>query len=236
MTQHPLDEPVWASLTGAHRHLAEGGDLARRYPPDVSPFHALADPRDEGAWEQLREVAGAGAQVLLPGLDGAVLDAPLPAGARLVRELPGVQLVATPAAAGAPAAGADPGVVVLGEQDVPEVLDLVERTQPGPFGPRTPLLGTYLGVRDDDGRLVAMAGERMRPPGFTEISAVCTDPAARGRGLASRLVRAVAAGVVARGETPFLHALADNAGALRLYGALGFRLRRTVLFPLVELR
>ncbi|NAZ85759.1 GNAT family N-acetyltransferase [Kineococcus sp. T90] len=217
---------MWASLTGAHRDLAEGGGLGRRYPVDVSPFCALADPREERAWEDLREVAGPGAPVLLPALEG-----PLPAGARLVRDLPGVQLVATGALRAAP----DPGAVVLGERDLPEVLDLVRRTRPGPFERRTPLLGTYLGVRDERGRLVAVAGERLHPPGFTEISAVCTDPAARGRGLASRLVRAVAAGVLARGETPFLHAAAQNTGAVRLYEALGFRLRRTVAFPLVQL-
>ena len=226
MRHHPLDAPVWTSLTGAHRDLAEGGDLGRRYPVDVSPFCALADPREERAWEDLRAVAGAGAEVLLPGLQG-----PLPDGARLVRDLPGVQLVATAALRAAP----DPAALVLGEADVPELLDLVRRTRPGPFERRTRLLGTYLGVRDEQGRLVAVAGERLHPPGFTEISAVCTDPAVRGRGLASRLVRAVAAGVLARGETPFLHAAATNTGAVRLYESLGFRLRRTIGFPLVRL-
>ncbi|WP_432535917.1 GNAT family N-acetyltransferase [Kineococcus arenarius] len=226
MSPHPLDEPVWASLTGAHHHLAEGTGLARRYPPDVSPFCALAAAGDERAWADLRDVAGAGARVMLPGLDAAP-----PAGVRLVRDLPGVQLVAT----GALDARPDPEALELGEDDVPEVLDLVERTRPGPFGRRTRLLGTYLGIRDGAGRLVAVAGERLHPPGFTEISAVCTDPAARGRGLASRLVRAVAAGILARGETPFLHAAAENTGAVRLYGSLGFRQRRTVAFPLVEL-
>ncbi|WP_432490870.1 GNAT family N-acetyltransferase [Kineococcus gypseus] len=222
---HPLDAPVWTSLTGAHRHLAEGGGLARRYPVDVSPFCALADAADPRAWADLRALAGAGATALVPGLALAP-----PAGARVVRDLAGVQLVATPRLRAEP----DPEAVVLGEADVPEALALVERTRPGPFERRTRLLGTYLGVRDGDGRLVAMAGERLHPPGFTEISAVCTDPAARGRGLASRLVRAVAAGVLARGETPFLHAAADNP-AVGLYEALGFELRRRIGFVQVEL-
>jgi predicted GNAT family acetyltransferase len=101
---------------------------------------------------------------------------------------------------------------------------LVARTRPGPFGPRTHEMGTYLGVVDD-GELVAMAGERLHPPGYTEISAVCTDAAHRGRGLATRLVLAVTAGIRERGEVPFLHAAADNVTAIRLYGELGFRLR-----------
>ena len=108
------------------------------------------------------------------------------------------------------------------------MLALVERTRPGPFLPRTIELGTYLGVRDD-GVLVAMAGERLHPPGWTEISAVCTDPAARGRGLATRLVRALVHGIRARGEQPFLHAAADNP-AIGLYESLGFRHRRGVTF------
>jgi predicted GNAT family acetyltransferase len=104
------------------------------------------------------------------------------------------------------------------------MLDLVARTRPGPFGSRTVEMGTYLGFVED-GVLVAMAGERLHPPGYTEISAVCTDADHRGRGLATRLVLAVAAGIRARGEVPFLHAAADNTTAIRLYEHLGFRLR-----------
>nr|WP_281372984.1 GNAT family N-acetyltransferase [Kineococcus aurantiacus] len=113
------------------------------------------------------------------------------------------------------------------------MLDLVARTRPGPFGRRTRLLGTYLGVRED-GRLLAMAGERLRLGSATEISAVCTDPAARGRGLATTLVRAVAQGVRDRGELPFLHAAAQNTRAIGLYEHLGFTLRRTLQFATVR--
>ncbi|MEV5826476.1 GNAT family N-acetyltransferase [Spirillospora sp. NPDC052242] len=123
--------------------------------------------------------------------------------------------------------GAD--VVELGADRVPEMLDLAERTRPGPFWPRTPELGAYLGVRENGG-LAAMAGERLRPPGWTEISAVCTVPEARGRGHAARLVRALAARVLARGERPFLHVAAVNTGAVALYERLGFAVREPVTF------
>ncbi|WP_308206707.1 GNAT family N-acetyltransferase [Paractinoplanes hotanensis] len=106
------------------------------------------------------------------------------------------------------------------------MLDLVARARPGPFGPRTREPGTYLGIRRE-GALVAMAGERMRPPGWAEISAVCTDPAFRGQGLAARLIRAA---VRERGETPFLHAAGTNTGAIRLYLAMGFQHRRDINF------
>ena len=106
-------------------------------------------------------------------------------------------------------------------------------TKPGPFVERTHELGRFIGIRHE-GQLVAMAGERMRPPGWTEISAVCTDPQFRGQGLATRLTLAVAAAIRARGDTPFLHVMADNVTAIRLYETLGFRARRSAPFVVVQ--
>ncbi len=83
---------------------------------------------------------------------------------------------------------------------------------------------------DDQCDLAAVGCCPGRRPGWTEISAVCTDPAHRGQGLATRLVRAVADGIRARGETPFLHTAASNATAIRLYESIGFRLRRATMF------
>jgi ribosomal protein S18 acetylase RimI-like enzyme len=142
----------------------------------------------------------------------------------LLTELDGVQLVAQDVQ-DAP----DPDAVVLGPADVPQMLELVARTQPGPFLRRTIELGEYLGIHRD-GQLIAMAGQRFRPPGWTEISAVCTDAAFRGQGLGARLTLAVAAAIRSRGDTPFLHAAASNVGAIRLYESLGFRLRRKACF------
>jgi ribosomal protein S18 acetylase RimI-like enzyme len=147
-----------------------------------------------------------------------------PAGWSAGEAVAGVQLVARTLRT-----AADPEAVPLGAADVPEMLDLVARTRPGPFLPRTVEMGRYVGIRRG-GALVAMAGERLHPPGWTEISAVCTDAAYRGTGLATRLVRHVAAGIEARGDVPFLHAAAANAPAIRLYEELGFVLRRRTVF------
>jgi ribosomal protein S18 acetylase RimI-like enzyme len=149
----------------------------------------------------------------------------LPAGWEVEMDLAGVQMVATDRFVSRP----DAEAVRLGADDVEEMLDLVARTEPGPFLPRTYRLGTYLGFRRE-GALVAMAGERLHPPGWTEISAVCTDPQFRRQGLSTRLIAAVADGIRARGETPFLHTAAHNETAIRLYQSLGFTLRRPVRF------
>jgi ribosomal protein S18 acetylase RimI-like enzyme len=216
---HVLDNPALASLTGPHAHFAEWHGRVVRYPVDVTPWLALPDEPDAGDWADLAALAGPGAEVPLLGFSGAV-----PAGWEVTFHIEGVQLVDD----GLEAAP-EPEAVRLGPADVPEMLDLVERTRPGPFLPRTIEMGTYLGIRRD-GALIAMAGERLHPPGWTEISAVCTDPAFRGEGLATRLIRAVAHGIRERGETPFLHTGAGNTNAIRLYESLGFRLRRTTTF------
>ncbi|UUU28313.1 GNAT family N-acetyltransferase [Streptomyces sp. DSM 40750] len=209
-----LDNAVWTALDGPHAHFAERFGKAARYPADVYAFAALAEPGDPAAWADLHTLVGPGAVVRVKPVDE------IPAGWEVVGGGQGVQLVDTGLRA-EPA----PEAVRLGLDDVPEILDLVARTQPGPFLKRTIEMGTYLGIRDG-GVLVAMAGERIHPPGWTEISAVCTAPEYRGRGLATRLIRAVAASIRERGDRPFLHAAADNTRAIRLYESIGFTLRR----------
>lgn len=212
-----LDNPAWASLTGPHRRFAEHHGAAVRYLPDVAPFLAVPTGAGPAAWADVGTLAGPGAVVVLAGVRA-------PAGWEVVEEVPGVQMVD----AGVEAHPSSEAVR-LTAADVPEMLDLVDRTSPGPFRERTVELGTYLGIRRD-GKLVAMAGERLHPPGWTEISAVCTEPAYQGQGLATTLVRALVAGIRARGEQALLHASAANTSAIRLYEALGFRVRTRPLF------
>jgi ribosomal protein S18 acetylase RimI-like enzyme len=216
---HPLDNPAYSSLTGPHAHFAERRGNALRYPVDVSPFVALPDAPAAQDWADIAALVGPGGIVPLAGV-----GVPPPQGWEVLFRGSGVQLVDDGIAA-AP----DEEAIQLTAADVPEMLALVERTKPGPFLPRTIELGTYLGIRRD-GELIAMAGERLHPPGWTEISAVCTDAGYRGEGLATRLVHAIADGIRARGETPFLHAAAGNTNAIRLYESLGFKLRRSATF------
>lgn len=211
-----LENPVWAALSGPQACFAEASGDAACYSPDVAPFAALADPGDPAGWGDLANLTRSAL------LTGPALSAG--PGWEAVSRTPGVQMVGR-----AMTGVSDPEAVPLSETDVPEVLDLVERAQPGPFRKRTIALGRYLGIRVD-GRLVAMAGERFRLPGWTEVSAVCTDPDFQGQGLGARLTLAVAAGILERGELPFLHAAADNERAIRLYERLGFEPSHDVVF------
>ena len=216
---HPLDNPVLASLRGPHAHFARRRGNVLGYPADVSPFVGLPDYPDRADWDDLAALAGPGALIALAGV-----LVPPPEGWQVTPIGDGVQLVDDGVTA-----GADDEAVRLGRGDRAEMLDLAERTRPGPFLPRTGELGVFLGIRRG-GALVAMAGERLHPPGWTEISGVCTDDEWRGHGFATRLMRMLVGGIRARGETPFLHALASNTDAVRLYETMGFRLRRTITF------
>ncbi|MEU7866578.1 GNAT family N-acetyltransferase [Dactylosporangium sp. NPDC049140] len=220
---HPLDNPAWHALHGPHARFAEAVGDAVRYQPDVAPFLTVHPDAGPEVWPDVAALAGPGATIAVTG-DG---PAP-PATWEVVEEAGGVQMLDV-----AVEARPEPEAVVLSAADVPEILDLVARTRPGPFKERTIELGTYLGIRHE-GRLVALAGERLHLDGWTEISAVCTDPAYRGQGLATRLVRAVAHGIRARGERPLLHAAAANTNAIRLYESIGFELRRHTAFRVVR--
>lgn len=214
----PLANAVWHALGGPQRSVALTGPGAARFDPDVSVFAAVPDEPDAGAWSALAALDVAADVPLV--LFRERVD--LPEGWTVLRDLPGVQLLAEGLA------GARSGrVVVLGPEDVPAMNDLVRRTRPGPFRPRTPELGTYVGIREGD-RLVAMAGQRLHLPGRREISAVCTDPEHRRRGLARELVDDLVARTAADGERAFLHVAADNAGAIALYRSMGLVATREV--------
>ena len=222
-----LDRPVWASLTSLHAGLAQGGALAKRYLPEVNRFASARDDSD-AALAALAALVQAAEPVF-------VLQVPairIPPGLVASKLAAGVQMVA--AAAVAADAGPDE-VIPLGDADAQEMLALATLTEPGPFLRQTHRMGSFVGIRFG-GRLAAMAGERFRFPGCTEVSGVCTHPDFRGRGLARRLSRHVAAGIAARGDMAFLHAWKTNTAAIRLYESLGFRLRCEVNVAVLERR
>jgi ribosomal protein S18 acetylase RimI-like enzyme len=213
--KHILDRPVWSALTTRQATLAEGGDLARRYQPSIVPFASARDDSPE-ALAALGALAADGQSLLVVQADPIVL----PAGCVATLTAEGVQMLLKRT----PPAMTDTRIERLTEADAPAMLELATLTKPGPFSLRAQALGEFFGVRIG-GRLAAMAGERMKQDGMTEISGVCAHPDFQGRGLGRLLSVFMANRILARRETPFLHAYATNAAAIRLYESIGFELR-----------
>jgi predicted GNAT family acetyltransferase len=215
---HILDRPIWSALSTSHADLAIGDQRAKRYPATIVPFAATGDDSDDSQ-RALAALVGPDETIVVLQLDDVVV----PPGLALVSRAAGVQMLY----AGAPLQVADARVQRLGPDDAAEMLALAELTRPGPFSLRAQRLGTFWGVKID-GRLVAMAGERLRQPGLAELSGVCAHPDVQREGYGRLLSAFVTAQILARGETPYLHAYASNTGAIRLYESIGFTLRAEV--------
>jgi GNAT superfamily N-acetyltransferase len=223
VSTHALDNPIWHALTSAHARFAEETGfvedslLARRYPPDVSPLAALCEP-SAMAFKAMARILRPGGMAGFFTTDlWALPDGWTSVYTGLISQMVCKRLLEAP----------DIPARALEAADTNAMLELTRLTRPGPFEERTVELGTYLGIHDA-GVLIAMAGERFRLEGFTEISAVCTHPEYRARGYARALVHRLASSIMARGETPFLHVVTDNTNAIRAYESLGFRERRQI--------
>ncbi|MBM2619404.1 GNAT family N-acetyltransferase [Actinoplanes sp. LDG1-06] len=216
-----LDDPVGLSLRGPHRHLARWVGQAVTYEAEVASFASVPLDPSAADWNDLARLLGTGQLADL-------FSAPVtpPRNWTPVFALDGVQMISDGRET---TSTTTVEVAQLGHADVPDMLALTAETRPGPFWPRTVELGAFYGVRDS-GSLVAMAGERLRPSGWTEISSVCTAGTHRGRGLAAQVVHAAANRITACGKRPFLHVAANNHDAIRLYERLGFTVRRQVRF------
>ena len=214
---HPLDNVIWQALTTRQAQFAEVSDHARRFIREVTLLSGFEEPSDEG-YASLAGLIEAGGTVAV-FLDDPYEDR---AGWEFVAGAPLLQMVCENGAARSRSNGHE--ILELGLPDSPEMLDLTALTKPGPFGSRTHELGTYVGIRDG-GKLVSMAGERLKVPGYTEVSAVCTHPDHAGKGYARVLMMEVMRRIRERGDTPFLHVRQDNSRAIALYERLGFRTR-----------
>lgn len=224
MAAHPLDNPVWTALATTQAHWAQTSALARRFPNAIGPLAGFEAPTRE-AYASLSELFPTG------GVAAICLDAPpeLPSMWKLIEVAPMLQMIYTDGKLPPPAAD----FVELSAADAPEMLALATLTKPGPFASKTHELGDFIGIKRD-GKLAAMAGERLRAPGFTEVSAVCTHPEHLGRGYAAGLMVEIMRRILARGETPFLHVRSANLRAIELYRRLGYVERH--LFQLTILR
>jgi GNAT superfamily N-acetyltransferase len=227
---HPLDNPIWRALTTCQAHLAKSGKFARRFPNDVTSLGGFPEP-SQAAYDSLASILD---DVNRTGL---LFDSPQtpPTGWTLVAGGALLQMIHENGRTGVSSTPVFPAgeIVEMGAAEAPEMLALAQLTKPGPFGLRTRELGTYLGIRQE-GRLAAMAGERLHIPGYTEISAVCTHPDHLGRGYAAALMSTLMERICGRGEVPFLHVREDNTRAITLYERLGFKKRVLLHFAVVR--
>ena len=210
-----LDRPIWSALETRHRDFSEGDGPARRYQPGFLPFAAARSDTPQ-AIAELAALTRPGETLMFLQADPVVV----PDGFEVLTQADGVQMLAGDIPASIP----DETIVRLGEADAEAMLELATLTKPGPFSLKSLQLGRFWGVREN-GRLVAMAGERMKQPGFTELSGVCTHPDHRGKGYARRLSLHVATRIFEAGDRPYLHAYTSNRAAVALYEAIGFSLR-----------
>ncbi|RUW76427.1 MULTISPECIES: GNAT family N-acetyltransferase [unclassified Mesorhizobium] len=221
---HLLDRPIWSALSSRHQSFAQGDSLAKRYRPSIVPFAATAAD-DTASLDALGR--------LIPPLESSIVvqaDAiVLPAALSAISTASLVQMIAEQPVQ----AVSDERIRQLTQHDAAEMLALAAATKPGPFTLEALSLGDFWGVKID-GRLAAMAGERMRQPGYTELSGVCSHPDFRGGGLARRLSLFVANQIMTRGEIPYLHAYASNVAAIGLYESIGFRLRSMMNMAVVQ--
>jgi len=214
---HPLDNPAWSALTTHQSQIALVEGMARRFPPEMCVHGALAVPMPQ-AWESLARLARVPVGLFTPAPLGP------PPGWTITRHVELIELVHEDDGA-AIDQNASTAVTNLSEADLPEMNVLYEATRPNrKLCQRIQKLGAFLGIRFDQ-KLVAMAGLRMHPPGYREISTVATLPGFEGRGCATALVAALVARIRERNERPFLTVRTDNARAVEIYGRLGFRER-----------
>ncbi len=223
---HALHNCIWQALTTRQAQFAESFRQARRFVREVTSLCAFEEPSSQG-YEALGELVGVRGTAAV-FLDNAYQARP---GWELLAGAPLLEMVCESGRQSI--SDSSPGIIQLGAQDAADMVELATLTKPGPFGLRTHELGTYVGIRCA-GQLVAMAGERLKVPGYTEVSAVCTHPDHTGKGYARVLMAEVMRGIRERGEIPFLHVRQDNARAVALYERLGFRTRSTVHYAVLR--
>ena len=223
-----LDNPTWHALTTTLAAFATGAGHARRMRPDVSAFSAV-DENTPSAWRDLAALCKPAEVVIVNRVDPIA-----PTDGWIVHgERPGYQMVYRSGLDGLAAVTVPDGVRRLADDDVPQMLELIALTEPGPFRPRTIELGNYHGIFHGE-QLMAMAGQRISLPGFTEISAVCTHPDARRRGYAAAISAVVARRIIDADKTPILHVAENNDNARRVYENLGFVTRTMMRFAAVQ--
>ena len=251
---HILDNPIWNALMTGNAALAEGDENVKLFPADVAPFAGLREINPDNIARLYERVASDRVVAIV-----APTPIAIPTEWKVVLPVKALQMVyapppsastETPSASAPPpasapkpptsalrTAGAEPELVPLDNRHIPAMLELTALTNPGPFYQRTILFGSYFGIFDgnqDGSQLVAMAGFRMHPGNFIEVSAVCTRPSHLGRGYARTLIMHLVKIIRKENCTPFLHVRDNNTRAIEVYEQLGFTTRHQMSITFIK--
>jgi ribosomal protein S18 acetylase RimI-like enzyme len=222
--KHILDNPVFNALSTGNKQLANGTENIKYFAKEVSPFIGFKELLPD-SFQQLYD--------LLPH-DGPIgyvtpIETEIPEMWKLLHLVKGRQMVYN----GNVKDVKTSNLIELNDEHIPQMIGLTKLTNPGPFDKRTIDFGNYYGVFDGD-QLIAMAGHRMNPMPYTEISAVCTHPNYTGRGYARQLVQFQINLIKAAGNTPMLHVAGDNERAFEVYKKMGFEVRSYMYFHFLK--
>lgn len=220
-----LDNPIWQALSTTHAAFNEGDERLKYFYPEISPFVAMADWQEEDR---------AYAKTHLPADRGffyIIRDKiQLPDSCRKAFTIPLWQMLMQQHV---PFTLSDVTIQPLDHSHIPAMIELTALTRPGPFTQRTIEFGNYIGIFEND-QLVAMAGERLKVPGYTEVSAICTHPDATGKGYGAALLSAACTRILEKGDIPFLHVRNDNIRAIKMYEKAGFSIRCEMDFAIFK--
>ncbi len=219
MTTHPLDNPIWASLSTRHQDVAQGAGGILRYPAAIAPFLGVSRP-DVDTAAALESLVTPDESVYLLGPELLT-----PAGWQLQNLGLLAQMICPQRLPETDSAA----IIALTDAHRADVLALTALVYPHYFRPQTMRLGRYFGIYKD-GRLAAMIGERMGTQLHREISAVCTHPDFSGQGHARVLLTWLSNDLIDRGYLPFLHVSPKNQRAKLLYEQNGYHTRHEIAF------
>jgi ribosomal protein S18 acetylase RimI-like enzyme len=222
---HILDNPAWNALNTGNKHLSNGNDNVKYFSKEVSPFVGLKEPTENNFQLLYNTLPSAGFFNLI-----SPKEIVIPAPWKIARHIRVLQMVQDKPLV---AIATNDEIIDLGEHNVPEMLTLTQLTNPGPFATRTIDFGHYQGIFSND-KLVAMAGQRMNPYQYAEISAVCTHPDHLGKGYAKQLLLNQIHRIKTAESIPFLHVLSTNDRAIQVYETMGFETRTELSIYIME--
>lgn len=223
---HLLDNPIWTALSSGNKEFAKGNDRAKYFSEEVSPFAAVEEINQKEVRFLFDTVPSDLVFAIFTPHEMKIQEP-----WKMIQHMKVLQMVYDQLLPKPVIRHHD--LVPLQRKDVPEMLSLTKLTDPGPFLPRTIEFGNYMGIFEEN-RLVAMAGQRLRPSPYVEISAICTHPDYMGNGYARSLIVNQLDQILAEPGIPFLHVKWDNLKAIQLYTGLGFSIRKEFSIYIIE--